>query len=72
MRIAIMGSGGLGGYFGGMLARAGEDVHFIARGPHLEAIIAIRLTTSADSHIVCGIKHAAFVKALNSVWAISD
>ena len=33
MRIAIMGSGGLGGYYGGMLARAGEDVTFIARAP---------------------------------------
>jgi 2-dehydropantoate 2-reductase len=33
-----MGSGGGGGYFGGLLARAGEDVTFIARGAHLEAI----------------------------------
>lgn len=33
-----MGSGGIGGYFGGLLARAGEDVTFIARGLHLEAI----------------------------------
>ena len=33
-----MGSGGLGGYYGGLLARAGEDVTFIARGAHLEAI----------------------------------
>ena len=40
MRMAIMGSGGLGGYYGGMLARAGEDVTFIARGAHLEAIRA--------------------------------
>ena len=38
MRIAIMGSGGVGGYFGGRLAYAGEDVTFIARGAHLEAI----------------------------------
>ncbi len=38
MKIAIMGSGGVGGYFGGRLARAGEDVTFIARGAHLEAI----------------------------------
>ncbi len=40
MRIAIMGAGGQGGYFGGMLARAGEEVTFIARGAHLEAIKA--------------------------------
>ncbi len=38
MRIAIMGSGGVGGYFGGLLARSGHDVTFIARGAHLDAI----------------------------------
>lgn len=38
MRIAVMGAGGTGGYYGGLLARAGEDVTFIARGPHLEAM----------------------------------
>src|SRR5262245_41467062 len=38
MRIAILGSGGVGGYFGGRLAAAGTDVTFIARGAHLEAL----------------------------------
>ncbi len=38
MRIAIYGTGGVGGYFGGRLAQAGADVTFIARGAHLEAI----------------------------------
>jgi len=38
MRIVVMGSGGTGGYFGAKLARAGEDVTFVARGAHLEAI----------------------------------
>ena len=38
MRIAIMGSGGVGGYLGGRLAACGEDVVFIARGAHLDAI----------------------------------
>lgn len=38
MRIAVMGSGGLGGYVGGMLAQAGEDVTFIARGAQLKAL----------------------------------
>lgn len=38
MRIAIFGTGGAGGYFGAQLARSGEDVTFIARGEHLEAI----------------------------------
>ena len=38
MRVAVMGSGGLGGYFGALLARGGTEVSFIARGAHLEAI----------------------------------
>jgi 2-dehydropantoate 2-reductase len=38
MRIAIMGSGGVGGYYGGLLAVAGQDVTFIARGTHLLAL----------------------------------
>ena len=49
MRIAIMGSGGLGGYYGGMLARAGEDVTFVARGAHLDAILAEGLTVKLPS-----------------------
>jgi 2-dehydropantoate 2-reductase len=44
MRVTVMGSGGTGGYFGGLLARAGEDVTFIARGAHLAAIRARGLT----------------------------
>lgn len=38
MKIAVMGAGGVGGYFGAKLAASGEDVHFIARGAHLEAM----------------------------------
>jgi 2-dehydropantoate 2-reductase len=38
MRIAVYGAGGVGGYFGGRLAQAGADVHFIARGAHLVAL----------------------------------
>jgi 2-dehydropantoate 2-reductase len=38
MKIAMMGSGGVGGFFGGRLARAGYDVSFIARGAHLAAL----------------------------------
>lgn len=38
MRIAIMGSGGVGGYFGARLVQGGADVHFIARGTHLAAM----------------------------------
>lgn len=39
MHIAVFGSGSVGGYFGGRLAHAGEDVVFIARGDHLKAML---------------------------------
>jgi 2-dehydropantoate 2-reductase len=38
MKIGIMGTGGVGGYFGGLLVQAGQDLIFIARGAHLQAI----------------------------------
>ncbi|MPZ89618.1 MAG: 2-dehydropantoate 2-reductase [Nitriliruptorales bacterium] len=38
MRIAIVGAGGVGGYFGARLAAAGADVRLVARGAHLAAI----------------------------------
>ena len=40
MRVAVIGAGGIGGLYGGMLARAGHSVSFLARGPHLDAIRA--------------------------------
>ena len=38
MRIAVIGTGGVGGYFGGRLAQAGHEVTFVARGRHLAAL----------------------------------
>jgi 2-dehydropantoate 2-reductase len=38
MRVAVIGAGGIGGLYGGLLARAGHDVAFLARGSHLQAI----------------------------------
>jgi 2-dehydropantoate 2-reductase len=46
VRIAVVGAGGVGGYYGGLLAAAGEDVGFIARGPHLQAMRAEGLRVS--------------------------
>ena len=40
MRIAVFGTGGVGGYFGGKLAQAEQEVVFIARGDHLKALLA--------------------------------
>ncbi len=53
MRITVFGTGGVGGYFGGRLARAGEEVTFIARGEHLRAIRTTGLRVdSRDSDFV--------------------
>jgi 2-dehydropantoate 2-reductase len=54
MRITIYGTGGVGGFFGGRLARAGEDVTFIARGEHLRAIKAdgLRVDSTAGDFVV--------------------
>ncbi len=38
MRVAVIGAGGIGGLYGGLLARAGHQVSFLARGEHLRAI----------------------------------
>jgi len=52
MKFAILGSGAVGGYFGARLARAGQEVTFIARGAHLEAIrrqgLAVRSPALGD------------------------
>lgn len=52
MKIAIMGTGGVGGYFGGLLARGGHQVTFIARGAHLAAIQenGLRVESQLDGH----------------------
>jgi 2-dehydropantoate 2-reductase len=44
MKAAVIGAGGVGGFLGGLLARAGHEVSFLARGAHLAAIRANGLT----------------------------
>lgn len=55
MRIAVMGSGALGGSFGGRLARAGEEVIFIARGAHLAALrehgLTVKMPEAEDFYL---------------------
>ncbi|GIK81456.1 MAG: 2-dehydropantoate 2-reductase [Pseudorhodoplanes sp.] len=54
MRIAVMAAGAVGGYFGARLAMAGHEVHFIARGTHLDAIRkdGLRIaSTHGDLHL---------------------
>ncbi len=48
MKIAVIGAGGVGGYFGARLAAAGEEVTFLARGRHLEAIARDGLVIRSD------------------------
>src|SRR5258705_7680404 len=50
MKIAMMGSGGVGGFFGGRLAHAGYDVSFIARGAHLAAMRERGLVIESQAH----------------------
>jgi 2-dehydropantoate 2-reductase len=74
MRIAMYGTGGVGGYFGAQLARAGEDIVFIARGAHLDAIrkqglrietpkgeVAIEPAQATDDPAQAGVVDAIFV-----------
>jgi 2-dehydropantoate 2-reductase len=61
MKIAIMGSGGIGGYFGARLQAGGADVTFIARGEHLAALQQNGITLEADKPL-----HLPTVKATDN------
>jgi len=39
LKVLVVGAGGVGGYYGGVLSRSGEDITFVARGEHLRAIL---------------------------------
>ncbi len=54
MKIAVMGAGSIGGYFGGMLAQGGHQVTLIARGAHRQAIEAhgLKIITDAGESMV--------------------
>ena len=55
MKIAVFGAGGVGAFFGGLLVRGGQDVHFVARGAQLDALrtggIRIESTLLGDVHV---------------------
>ncbi|MDX1465427.1 MAG: 2-dehydropantoate 2-reductase [Halomonas sp.] len=83
MKIAIMGSGGVGGYFGARLAQAGEDVTFIARGEHLAAIrrdglavtsvegdVTIAPASASDAPREVGIQEAVIVAV--KAWQVRE
>ena len=57
MNVVVMGSGGVGGYFGAKLVRSGADVTFVARGAHLDAMrkngITIRSAIDGEWTVAC-------------------
>lgn len=68
MKIAIIGTGGVGGYFGGKMAHAGYDVTFFARGEHLDTIRAKGLTVKS----ILGDFHVDHVKATDKLPDIGE
>jgi len=68
MKIGIIGTGGVGGYFGAKLALAGNQVVFIARGKHLEAIQSNGLTVKS----IKGDMKVAPATASSELSAVSD
>jgi 2-dehydropantoate 2-reductase len=83
MKIAIIGAGGVGGYFGGILAKAGVDVTFVARGEHLKAIRekGLKIKSIAGNITVRKAKATAEIKNIGKVdlvllgvkaWQVKD
>jgi 2-dehydropantoate 2-reductase len=67
MRILIIGSGGVGGFYGAKLVRAGHDVTFVARGRHLEAMQKNGLHIENDSGISLALQSVTVVEDLRAV-----
>ena len=82
MNIVVFGAGGVGGYFGGKLAQAGNDVTFIARGKHLQAIKSSGLQVKSIqgnfkvhpkvTDDVASIKHPDLVILGVKSWQVED
>ena len=72
MHIVIYGAGGIGGYFGARLAQAGNEVTFIARGKHLEAIKqhGLRLKSSKGDYLVYPAKATDTISELAAIEII--
>lgn len=71
MRIAVLGTGGIGGYYGALLAKAGYDVSFIARGAHLEAMqrrgLTVRIAEGESTVPVTAVADTRTVGAVDLV-----
>lgn len=82
MKVAIIGAGGVGGYFGARLAEAGHEVAFVARGAHKEAMKAQGLTVHSalgDIHLPApdvvddpaAVGHRDFILFCVKLWDVS-
>ncbi|MDH3452386.1 MAG: 2-dehydropantoate 2-reductase, partial [Gammaproteobacteria bacterium] len=83
MRIAVVGAGGVGGYFGARLAQGGHDVVFVARGAHLDAMRAgglqitspqgdFLLTSPEATDDTARVGHVDVVLVAVKTWQLAD
>ena len=72
MRIAVVGAGGVGGYFGAKLARGGQDVTVVARGAHLDAIRSggLRVRSAIEGEYTAGVAAVEKVDGLAPADAV--
>ncbi len=72
MHVAVFGAGAVGGYFGGRLAQAGEEVTFVARGEHLAALRehGLRVSSVAGDFVVQPARVTADPSSVGAVDAI--
>jgi 2-dehydropantoate 2-reductase len=72
MKITVMGSGGVGGYFGARLAAAGNEVTFVARGSHLEAMQSkgLRLDSELGELVLSPVKVVTDPSTISAADAI--
>ncbi|HEY3247333.1 MAG TPA: 2-dehydropantoate 2-reductase [bacterium] len=69
MRIAVIGVGGVGGYFGALLQRAGHDLVFVARGPHLAAMRdrGLRIESAVEDPFLIGVRAETVTAGIGAV-----
>ncbi len=72
MRIVVVGAGGVGGYFGARLARAGQDVTFVARGAHLDALRrnGLRIRSAVEGEYTVAVTAVEKVAGLPTAEAV--
>jgi hypothetical protein len=69
MRIAVVGAGGVGGYYGSLLQQSGQDVVFLARGTHLEAMrrVGLRIESVLRDPVALPVRAAGLPEQIGPV-----